>query len=180
MRSDKINIESILLKLYNNVDCEGISITKELLSTNKEFESVIVSGIQNGAVRGLSEEEWDKMLRLHLRSSHSLQDAFVTGYNIGACTTMSKLVSYIFDNCKINGGTNKFLVGTKNSPNGEHTWILHDNLIYDTTFMLVIDQKYAQNLGYTLENSNNPNNDKYYRAAKEFATDPNIDSGIKR
>ena len=70
--------------------------------------------------------------------------------------------------------TNKFLIGTVNSPDGRHTWIENENKIIDTTFMLVISKDYVKYFGYTLENRYNPNIDPIYVNAKEFTNDKSL------
>ena len=158
-------------------DYEGASLTKSLYENNFEFKRLIDFGFEHGLIKGFDNDLFAQMDELNMRGKGVLSDAFKVGANIGACTSASKLVSFIFYRCNIAGGTNRFLIGTKNSKGGSHTWVVgSDNKIYDTTFMLIIDSNYALNMGYTLERIDNPNIDQFYSSAKEFALDKNIRS----
>ena len=98
------------------------------------------------------------------------------GANIGNCTIMSKMISYSLDYCEICGGTLKPLIGTKNSPDGRHTWISYNGNIIDPTLMIQINEQFIDEFGYIEENRYNPNKDSIYRASKEYANDINIKS----
>ena len=87
---------------------------------------------------------------------------------------MSKIISYSLNNCEICGGTVKYLIGSKNSPDGQHTWISYQGNIIDPSFMLQINEEYMKQLGYIEENRYNPNDDKIYAAAKEYANDKSL------
>lgn len=171
-----MNEEKLLEILYaDTVDFKGNELTKERIRNDKEFRDTIIKGVLENKITGFDQDFYEKISKLNVRWNHSFEDVFRLGFNIGACTTASKYVSYIFPSCQIAGGVNKYLVGTKNSDEGQHTWIVsNDGKIYDTTFMLIIDRKYSNRLGYVQENIYDPNIDRIYSAGKEFANDRNL------
>lgn len=168
--------DTILQILFKDcLDYEGNQITKNNIKNNLEFRNALINGILENKISGIDEETWKKLNELNIIGNGNIEDAFRQGFNIGACTVASKYLSFIFNNCKIAGGTNKFLKDTKNSKEGEHTWVIGpDNKIYDTTFMLIIDQNYSSQIGYDQENIYNPNIDPTYAASKSYATDKNL------
>ena len=87
---------------------------------------------------------------------------------------MSKIISYSLEYCDICGGTLNPLIGTKNSPDGRHTWVSFNRTIIDPSLMIQINEDYMKELGYSEENRYNPNTDSVYRAAKEYANDSNL------
>ncbi len=105
---------------------------------------------------------------------NSFEDVFIDGANIGYCTVASKQLSYSLDKCYICGGILPILKGTKNSIDGSHTWITHNNEIIDTTLMLIINKEYERKLGYIEQNKYDPNFDPIYLATKEFTNDDNL------
>ena len=157
-------------------DYECYSMLKELFSTNKHFRDVIISGIQEGAIRPFSEELWDKLDRQNIRAQgvNSFLDVFKDGANLGYCTVAAKQVSYSLPRCFICGGIVEPLIGTINSPDGSHTWIEVGDEIIDTSLVLVFDKTYASKLGYHEENRYDPNLDPVYLAAKEFTNDVSL------
>ena len=159
-------------------DYKCYDILKYLLSTNDEFRKIIVEAIKEGKVRGFSNELWDKLNTQNLRFSgiENFDDIFRNGFNLGYCTPCSKQVSYSLNNCFICGGILPILKGTINCPNGEHTWIEYNGRILDTSLMLDIDSSLSQKIGYLKENEYNPNDNKIYCSAKEFANDPSFRS----
>lgn len=171
-------LENILFGKYSDYKCNDV--TKQLIKTNPKFYQILVNGIKEGKVSGFPEELWDKIRNLNIRSATNLEDAFKEGFTIGSCTVASKYLSFTFPNCEIAGGINKFLVGTKNSQDGSHTWTICKNKIYDTTFMLIIDANYQSEFGYVQENIYNPNFDAMYVSAKEFANDLELNKGKQR
>ena len=53
--------------------------------------------------------------------------------------------------------------------------MLKDGVIYDTSWMLLIDENYAYEfLGYKELKRDNPSKDRIYNTAKEFARDNNL------
>lgn len=156
-------------------DYLGTGVTKALINSNPEFRNFLIQGIVAGKINGFSEEFLESLRILNMRGSGTLIDAFEQGLNIGACTTASRLCSFAFHRCQIAGGVNKYLIGTKNSTDGSHTWIVgSDGNIYDTSFMLVINKSFGEKMGYDEQNIYDPNLDQYYRVAKEYATDANL------
>lgn len=149
---------------------------RHLLETNKNFYDLVVSGLNNGTIRGFGDELWEKLDSQNMRAKgvNSFLEVLRDGYNQGYCTVASKQVSYSMDNCFICGGTLPILAGTANCKDGSHTWISKDNTIYDTTLMLVIDESLIENFGYNEENRYDPNIDPIYCASKEFTNDTNL------
>ena len=159
-----------------NYACYDILIN--LLDGNKSFREKIKKGMNDGKIHGFSDELWNKLnnQNLRFRGINDFDDIFRNGFNLGYCTPCSKQVSYSFDNCFICGGILPILKGTTNCTNGEHTWIESNNIIIDTSLMLVIDSSLREILGYIKENEYNPNDDPIYRTAKDFANDPTFKS----
>ena len=169
--------EEILTVLYEQyLDYKGINLTKNLLESNEQFYSALALGIETGKIKGFSMEFLNALDTLQMNGSGCLSLAFKEGLNIGACTCASRLVSHIFENVNIAGGINKYLIGTKNSKDGSHTWIVTpDRKIYDTTFMMVIDEDFMKEMGYHEENRYNPLLNAFYRAEKDFVTSKNTE-----
>lgn len=175
-------IEELLDVLYGNrKNYKGNEQTKYLLINNPEFRNMIIEGIKENKINGFSEELWVKIANQNVRGINSFEDVFEDGANIDHCTVASKQLSYSFNSCLIAGGTNKYLI---NSPfakekDGRHTWIIKNQFIYDTTFMLIISKDYEQKLGYIEENAYDPNMDSIYLATKEFTNDKSLRAAIK-
>lgn len=151
-------------------------LLKELYTTNSEFKEAIDNGVRLGKIHGFSEDVWDLIESQNIRVINSFEDVFATGFNIGGCTTVTKQFSYSFDNILICGGDVRFLENTKNSDEkGKHTWMIKDNIIYDTSLMLIIDENYAHEyLGYKELKRDNPSKDRMYNNAREYARDKNL------
>ena len=169
-------IQDILEQLidFDIIDFKCCDLLKEKLTNDEEFRNLIVEGINNGTVKKFPRKVIDDFNELNIRSPFDPIMLFIDGANLGACTTMSKFVSYEFNNCDICGGTVKYLVGTKNSDNGEHTWISYNTWIIDTTFMIAIKETAKEKFGYNEENRYNPNLDPIYSTAKYTARDKDL------
>lgn len=153
-------------------DYKCFSMLKHYYDTNPEFAEFIKNGILSGKIFGYDEELWNKMASLNVRSDINFEEAFGRGFNEGNCTKFSKYLSFCFSYPQICGGTLPLIVGSKNSPDGRHTWVSFKDKIYDTSLMLIMDEEYAKKyLQYDEENRYNPNRDPSYSAAKEFAND---------
>lgn len=156
-------------------DYKCFDTLKELVYENEDFRDRLLDGYFSSKVEGFSADVWEKISKQNVRRINSFTDVFVDGANIGYCTVASKQLSYSFDNCQICGGVVPVLAGTKNCEDGSHTWLVFDGKVYDTTLMLIIDEKFAkESLGYREENRYDPNRDRYYSAAKEFTLDSNL------
>ena len=156
-------------------DFKCFDVLKEFSRNNVDFYEKLVEGVTSSKVEAFPLELWDKIAKQNVRRINSFMDVFVDGANIGYCTVASKQLSFSFSNCEICGGVVPLLAGTKNCPDGSHTWMVYNNKIYDTTLMIVIDENFAkERLGYIEENRYNPNFDSCYSAAKEFTLDENI------
>ena len=152
---------------------------KRLLNENEDFRNIVVEGYQNGKIYGFPKELWDKIKSQNIRRINSFEDVFKEGANIGYCTVASKQLSYSLDKCFICGGVLPILKGTRNCPDGSHTWIQYNNLIIDTTLMLIIDKEYTNKIGYIEQNKYDPNNDPVYLSAKDFTNDSNLNQTHK-
>ena len=88
----------------------------------------------------------------HLESyASTLGEIYKKGFNIGHCGLTSRYLARAFDKATLYYGNAKLLVGTKNSPNGEHAWITINNHLIDTTLMICIPISMASSLGYATE-----------------------------
>ena len=88
----------------------------------------------------------------HLESyASTLGEIYKKGFNIGHCGLTSRYLARAFDEATLYYGKAKLLVGTKNSPNGEHAWIILNNHLIDTTLMICIPISMASILGYVIE-----------------------------
>ena len=163
-------------------DYKGTQIMKDLLVKNENFRSMIVDGIKTGNIYGWPEELWIELDKQNLMlRKGNVSDIFKDGANIGDCTGCSTIVSYSFPlGCLYVGGTVDYLIGTKNSVDGRHTWIENKEIIYDTTFMIAINEKYSEKLTYNPIYKTDPNKNKNYSAGKDFAIDPFINDSKKR
>jgi len=177
-----MKIENILEILYGKrKNYKGIEVMIKLLTENKEFKDFIVEGIKTGNIYAWSNELWGKLDRLNLMlRKGNVSDIFKIGANIGDCTGCSTIISYAFPpGCLYVGGTVDYLIGTKNSSDGRHTWIEDKGIIYDTTFMIAIKGNYSKKLGYKEIYKTDPNKNLEYSAGKDFATDSFINSNKK-
>ena len=173
---------NILSELINNerFNYKCFDLLKNLLTQSEEFRSIVEQGVKEHKIFGFTDELWTKIYEQNIRGIENFELVFRDGANIGYCTVASKQLSYSLDNPYICGGTVKFLINTKNSPDGSHTWILNDNYIIDTSLMLIIDKSYMNKLGYVEENRYNPSIDPIYNAAKDFTLDESLKKERKR
>jgi hypothetical protein len=177
-----MQIENILEIIYGmRKDYKGTQIMRELLTKNETFRTLIIEGIKTGNVFMWPNELWEELDKQNLMlRKGNVSDIFKAGANIGDCTGCSTIVSYSFPiGCLYVGGTVDYLVGTKNSPDGRHTWIEYKGIIYDTTFMLAIKEEYSKKLTYKPVYKTDPNKNPNYSAGKDFARDPFIGCKVK-
>ncbi len=168
-------IEDILSILVDAdlVDFKCFDILKEKLKDDN-FRNFVKENIKKGLIKKFPRELFDAVCKQNIRAPFEPIKIFIEGANIGNCTIMSKLISYSLDSCYICGGTLEALRGTKNSPDGRHTWISVGRDIIDPSLMIVVDESIASMIGYTEENRYNPNLDQRYNAAKDYANDQEI------
>lgn len=165
-------LETIIGSDKYNYKC--YKVLKDLFEKNENFRNTIISGIKSNMISSFSDELWEKIKSQNIRRINNFEDVFKEGANIGYCTVTSKQLSFSFNDCYICGGILPLLVNTKNCKDGSHTWIEYEDSIIDTSLMLVINKALKQKLGYIEENRYNPNDDKIYRATKEWTLDTNI------
>ena len=147
-------------------------LLKKLYNEKPSFKRIIDEGFENGEVVGFPEELWNRIDDQNVRGIDSFEQIFKEGYNIGGCTVVSKQLSYSFRNCTLCSGILPLIAGTKNSPNGEHSWMQSDGIIYDTTLMLCITKPFAEQLGYQKEVEYDPHMSDIYMSTYEFTNDP--------
>lgn len=165
-------METLIDKDKDNYMC--YNELKKLFESDETFRQNVIEGCLSEKISGYTEELWEKIRSQNIRGINNFEDVFRDGANIGYCTVASKQLSYSLDGCYICGGILRVLQGSKNSEDGSHTWIWKDHKIIDTTLMMIIDDKYAERLGYIEENRYDPNLDPIYMAAKDFTLDQNI------
>lgn len=169
---DKI-LSSLIDEKRKSYKC--FSMLKYYYDNDPEFAEFIRNGVLSGKVIGYDDELWNKMASLNVRDSINFEEAFGEGFNVGNCTKFSRYLSYCFSYPQICGGTLPLIKGSKNSPDGRHTWISFKGMIYDTSLMLIMEEAYAKKgLKYDEENRYNPNFSPSYSVAKDFATDRNF------
>lgn len=115
---------------------EKYNIDLEQYKWNKEFQQRIF------------EIELDKALEEH---ASTLKDIYQKGFNIGHCGLTSRYLAKQFDTATLYYGTATLLIGTKNSPNGEHAWTTLNGYLIDSTLMIAIPLEFANELGYIIE-----------------------------
>ena len=155
-------------------DYKCYDILKSLLNSNLKFKNLVEKGIEEGKLSGFNDQLWNMIRAQNIRGINSFEDVFIDGANLGCCTSASKQLSYSFSKCYICGGVLPILAGTKNCPDGSHTWISINSKVIDTSLMLIIDESYSKNFGYIEENRYDPNRNPYYLAAKEWTNDEEI------
>jgi hypothetical protein len=127
-----MNLPSYDLRLKLNI----LPLLNNYIKEEKimDFDSALINKIKNTNV---------PMLR-------DFFQIFEEGLNIGTCGLTSRYLSYLFyDFILVEEGKCNILIGTKGSPKGEHSWLLVDGYVYDTTLMLKIEKDLAYSeLGY--------------------------------
>lgn len=168
--------QEILKSLINEkrYDYKCFDELKRFITSNSEFKEIVKRGLLEGKITGFDESIWEKIDSQNIRIIDSFESIFKEGYNIGGCTTTSRQLSFSFDGCYICGGKLPILEGTKNSPDGRHTWIYWNDKVIDTTLMLVIDKDYVPLFGYKESNRYDPMEDPLYVSSKDFALDENL------
>ena len=81
-------------------------------------------------------------------NADTLEDIYIHGFNIGRCGLTSRYITREFENACLYYGKAKLLVGTKNSPDGEHAWTCINDLLIDSTLMICIPESKAKDFGY--------------------------------
>ena len=168
----------LILDEKKNYKC--FDLLKELINNNPEFRETLIEGVKEGKIIGFDIDIWNKIYNQNIRFIDNFETVFEGGYNIGGCTTTAKQLSYSLDRCYICGGDLPLIAGTKNSPDGRHTWLEWKNYLIDTSLMLFIDKTFAPRFGYIETNKNNPMLDPYYRVAKDYTNDPDLNKDKKR
>ena len=79
----------------------------------------------------------------------TMEEVYKCGYNIGHCGLTSRYLAINLKDALLHYGTCAILKGTKCSLNGNHAWITLDNVLIDTTLMLIIPLDKINEYGYT-------------------------------
>ena len=162
------------------MDFKCFDILKEKLQTDLQFRETVKKGISEGLIDKFPRELFDKICEQNIRAPFEPIQIFIDGANLGNCTIMSKMISYSLPAPDLCGGTLKVLEGTKNSPDGSHTWVSYRTsvkeqpIIIDPSLMIMIRENFSKEFGYVEENRYDPRIDRYYNAAKDFANDKSI------
>lgn len=136
---DEIN-KQLITSGFENYKCYDLLLS---LMKNSEFNEIIKNGIELGYIKSFPQKLWEDLDKYKY-----FIDGLESGNNIGNCRKWAEYISYLFPFSYICSGYNQFLKNTKNSTNGEHFWMTIDGKIYDTTFMLIIDDYYMKKMGY--------------------------------
>lgn len=83
--------------------------------------------------------------------ANTLSEIYKHGFNIGHCGLTSRYLARQFNEATLYYGNARLLMGTKNSPNGEHAWITINGYLIDSTLMICIPTSMADEYGYTPE-----------------------------
>ena len=165
-------IEDILEILIDKdlINFKCFDLLKEKLRSDIQFRKTIKSGIKKGFIKKFPRDLFEKICNQNVRIDIEPIQIFAEGYNIGNCTFMSQMIGYSLDGIYMCGGKLPLLNGTKNSPDGRHTWISYLGNIIDSTLMIVISEKFAFELGYLEEKRYEPEG-HIYNIAKDYAND---------
>lgn len=77
-----------------------------------------------------------------------LGEAYSLGFNIGHCGLTSRYFVRGLENANLYYGILPILAGTKNSPTGNHAWVVFDGMLIDPTLMICVPEDMASELGY--------------------------------
>lgn len=173
----QVKVEQLITFLYKErSNYKGLAVLKDLLQ-NEELFNLFLKHMESGKILPFDDQDFSKIENQNIRGINNFIDVFREGFNIGCCTPTSKQLSYSFDNVDLVSGLMENLKGTKNSPNGEHSWMEVDGYIYDTTLMLKIDKSLAKELGYKEENRIMYSQlccDKFYSCTKDYTNDSEL------
>ena len=81
----------------------------------------------------------------------TLGEIYKQGFNIGHCGLTSRYIARKYSQATLYYGKARLLIGTRNSPNGEHAWVTIKNYLIDTTLMICIPLDISESLGYIPE-----------------------------
>lgn len=175
---DNMNVNQLIDYIYGHRSYyKGLSILYDLLNNNDDFNQKFRRFLKLNFILPFDEEVYDKISSQNIRVIDNFLTVFENGLNLGCCTPTAKQLSYSYDNVDLVSGINKYLIGTINSPNGEHSWLEIGDIIYDTTLMVKINKSIAHELGYIEEvriTYRELNCDSVYISSKEFTNDINL------
>ncbi len=131
---------------------KGFDLVKDLIIQYPDFAVSLNNALENKKAKFWGDDVFDIFRKQRQLTKHSVEEHFIYGKNIGACTTMSRQLAYSLPEAIIEGGIVEILRNTFNSEEGSHTWVLSNGLIYDSTLMLVFDESLKQQFSYITEN----------------------------
>lgn len=145
---------------------------------NAKFQKAYDYALEQGLIEEWDEEFLNKLRKLNVFSgfSFSFLRVFEEGVNVGSCGETTVALSFLFENFEQHTGFLEALKGSKNSPNGEHSWLVVGEYIYDTTLMLKIHCSIATELGYRTEEVKSAEffmNDSIYCIRREISKEDN-------
>ena len=167
-------IDTIIESLdeYNLKDAKCYDILREKLE-HDNFKKIVIKGEKTADIKGIPAIIFDHLEQC--MGSKKFNEFFNEGHNLGNCTGTSEIISYILQGENfICGGILPLIRGTKNSPDGSHTWIEYGDYIIDPTLMLMISSRFKRILGYIQTSKLESDKSQILNARKEFFNDKSI------
>lgn len=116
---------------------------------NPGFRKAYIYGVKHGLIQRFPDGFMNDMRSIYLAIRQcTLYDFFLNGQNVGRCRETADYLTRMFSQWAVYIGVLPAIKGTLRSPGGEHAWLVAGGKIYDTSLLLIIDEKYAENLGY--------------------------------
>lgn len=82
---------------------------------------------------------------------NSMKQVYEYGLNIGHCGLTARYLMRNFSDLDLYYGKLNGLIGTKNSIDGNHAWVVTHDYIIDTTLMIILPVELALKIGYIPE-----------------------------
>lgn len=92
-----------------------------------------------------------KLDKMYEETIFNMSEVYKQGFNIGHCGLTSRYLVQNLKNSDLYYGKFSGLVGTKRSEKGGHAWVVQDELVIDTTLMIMLPIDKAKEIGYTFE-----------------------------
>ena len=160
------NIKELFADEYKNKN-DSTLMRNFLKKSNPEAYKRLMFLINVGKVKDLSTiEQFKKYEKIKIGGLYNedltLGKALRKGLNYGRCGLFAKLFSntvfenqkhkYVVGNCDI-------VIGSKNSNDGNHTWLEVDDMIIDTSLLMAIPMEFKDVFGYNTEKVQEINKD---------------------